>query len=125
MRPGEARRDFRRRALIVRMLFAFIALMYLIFHVSRFDTLTDVNAMDYAQIARNLKRGEGFTTSFIKPLGLTYEKSVENHYDLTYPPVHIGLVSAVMGALGENDRAVSHASGLAFLLTIPVIFVLA
>ncbi len=125
MRPDEARRDIRRKVLIVGMLFAFIALIYLVFHVSRFDTLGDVNAMDYAQIARHLKRGDGFTSSFIKPLGLTYETSVENHHDLAYPPLHIGFASVVMQALGENDRAVSHTSGLAFLLTVPLMFVLA
>ncbi|MBD3293694.1 MAG: hypothetical protein GF393_12275 [Armatimonadia bacterium] len=125
MRPDEARRSLRRQILIVGMLFAFIALIYLVFNVSRFERLTDVNALDYAQIARHLKRGEGFTTSFIKPLGLVYETSIENHHDLTYPPVHIGLTSVIMRALGENDRAVSHSSGLAFLLTIPVLFTLA
>ncbi|MGM0491590.1 MAG: ArnT family glycosyltransferase [Armatimonadota bacterium] len=125
MRPDEARREFRRKVLIVGMLFAFIALIYLIFHVSRFERLSDVNAVDYAQIARNLKRGEGFTTDFIKPLGLTYEASIENHHDLSYPPLHVALTSIMMRALGENDRAASHTSGLAFLLTIPVLFVLA
>ncbi|MGI5820086.1 MAG: ArnT family glycosyltransferase [Armatimonadota bacterium] len=125
MRPDEVRRELRRKVLIVGLLFTFIAMVYLVFNVSRFDQLSDVNAIDYAQIARNLARGEGFTTSFIKPLGLTYETSVENHIDLTYPPLHIGMISMMMRALGENDRAVSHASGLAFLLTIPVLFTLA
>lgn len=125
MRPDQARRSLRRRILIVGMLFAFVALIYLVFNVSRFEQLTDVNALDYAQVARHLKRGDGFTTSFIKPLSLVYETSVENHHDLTYPPLHIGLTSVMMRALGENDRAVSHSSGLAFLLTIPVLFTLA
>ena len=70
MRPDEVRRELRRKVLVAGMLFAFIALVYRIYNVSRFDSLTDVNAMDYAQIARNLMRGEGFTSSFIKPLGL-------------------------------------------------------
>ena len=125
MRPDEARRELRRKVLIVGILFAFIALMYLIFNVSRFENLADANAIDYAQIARHLSRGEGFTTSFIKPLGLVYETSVEHHPDLTYPPMHIALISAVMRVLGANDRAVSHSSGLAFLLTVPVLFTLA
>ncbi len=125
MRPDEARRELQRKVLIVGMLFAFIALMYLVFNVSRFETLADVNAIDYAQIARHLMRGDGFTTSFIKPLGLVYETSVEHHPDLTYPPLHVALISAVMRVLGANDRAVSHSSGLAFLLTIPVLFTLA
>ncbi len=125
MRPEEARSDLRRKVLIVGMLFAFIALMYLVYHVSQFNRLTDVNAMDYAQIARHLHRGDGFTTSFIKPLGLMYEPSVENHPDLTYPPVHIAVTSALMKVFGPTDRAVSHSSGFAFLLTIPLLLTLA
>ncbi len=125
MRLDEARHELRRKVLIVGLLFGFTALIYLIFQVSQFNDLADVNAMDYAQIARHLIRGEGFTSSFIKPLSLVYEPSIENHPDLTYQPLHVGVISAMMRVLGPEDRAVSHASGLAFLLSVPVLFVLA
>lgn len=125
MRPDEERQQLRRKILLVAILFAFIALIYLIYNVSRFDTLTNVNAIDYAQIARHIARGEGVITSFIKPLGLTYEPSISNHPDLTYPPLHMVWTAGIMKMLGENDRAVSHSSGLAFLLTVPLVFLLA
>ncbi len=125
MRPDEARRELWRRVLLVLMLLAGIALAYLIFNVSRFNRLTDVNAMDYAQIARHVLRDEGFTTSFIKPLSLVYHRSIENHPDLTYPPLHIMWTAGVMRVLGATDRAVAHSSGLAFLLTMPLVFWLA
>lgn len=125
MRPDADRQQLRRKILLVAILFAFIALIYLIYNVSRFDALTNINAMDYAQIARHVVRGEGFITSFIKPLSLTYEESITNHPDLTYPPVHMLWTAAVMRMLGEDDRSVSHSSGLAFLLTVPLIFLLA
>ncbi|NLO07159.1 MAG: hypothetical protein GX131_15135 [candidate division WS1 bacterium] len=124
MRPDDQSREIRRKLLIAAMLFAFIALVYLIFNVSRFEMLTDVNALDYAQVARHVARGEGFETSFIKPLGLTYETSIENHPELTYPPLHIAWTAALMRMLGENDRAASHSSGLAFLLTMPLLLLL-
>ncbi|MGD9495344.1 MAG: ArnT family glycosyltransferase [Armatimonadota bacterium] len=125
MRPHEVRRERWRRVLLVAVLLAGIALIYLVFNVSRFSLLGDANAMDYAQIARHVLRGEGFTTSFIKPLSLVFHRSVENHPDLTYPPGHILWTAAIMRVLGTTDRAVSHSSGLAFVLTMPLVFWLA
>ncbi len=106
------------------LLFLGILLIYLVFSVSRFDFVTDINALDYAQAARHLYRGEGFTTSFIKPLSLVYHRSVERHPELTYPPLHILTTSAVMHALGPTERAVTHSSGLAFVLTAPLVFLM-
>ncbi len=125
MRLDEAQRQKRRRVLLALMLFAGMALAYLVFNVSQFERLENINALDYAQIARHVLRGDGFQTSFIKPLGLVYERSIENHPDLTYPPIHILWTSVVMRLLGATDRAVSHASGFAFLLTLPLIFFVA
>jgi len=125
MRPEDARRDAWRRVLLALMLLGGIGLTYLIFNVSRFERLGDVNAMDYAQVARHVARGDGFVTSFIKPLSLVHVRRVEGHPDLTYPPLHIMWTAGMMKLLGANDRAVSHASGLAFLLTMPVVFWLA
>jgi len=107
------------------MLLLTIVFIYLIFNVSQFDEVSDANALDYAQIARHVYRGEGFTTSFIKPLSLVYNQSIENHPDLTYPPLHILWTSGMMRILGANDKAVAHSSGLAFLLGVPVVYLLA
>lgn len=125
MRADDQRQQLRRKIILVAILFAFIALIYLIYNVSRFDRLTNINAMDYAQIARHVVRGDGFITSFIKPLSLSYDPSITNHPDIIYPPVHMVWTAGVMRMLGENDRAVSHSSGLAFLLTVPLVFLLA
>ena len=107
------------------MLLLAIVFIYLVYNVSQFNQITDPNALDYAQIARHVYRGEGFTTSFIKPISLVYNQSIENHPDLTYPPLHVLWTAAMMKVLGPNDKAVSHASGLAFLLGVPVVYLLA
>ncbi len=125
MRPEDARREAWRRVLLALMLLGGIGLTYLIFNVSRFERLGDINAMDYAQIARHVARGDGFVTSFIKPLSVVHVRRIEGHPDLTYPPLHVVWTAGIMRLLGPNDRAVSHASGLAFLLTMPVVFWLA
>lgn len=102
-----------------------LVFIYLIYNVSQFEEVTDVNALDYAQIARHVYRGEGFTTSFIKPISLMYNQSIENHPELTHPPLHVLWTAGMMRLLGPNDKAVAHSSGLAFLLGLPVIYLLA
>ena len=97
--------------------------LYLIFMAGQFHGLTDENAMDYAQVAQNLAQGEGFTTNFIKPISLTRNASLDRHPDLTYPPLHPWLTSLVMRTIGTNDRAAALASGIPFLLTVPLVFV--
>ncbi len=98
--------------------------LYLVFMAGQFHGLTDANAMDYAQIAQNLAQGEGFTTNFIKPISLTVNSSIAHHPDLTHPPLHPWLTSLVMRAIGTNDRAAALASGIPFLLTVPLVFML-
>jgi len=96
--------------------------LYLVFMAGQFHGLTDANAMDYAQIAQNLAQGEGFTTNFIKPLSLTRNISLAHHPDLTHPPLHPWFTSLLMRAIGTNDRAAALASGIPFLLSVPLVF---
>jgi 4-amino-4-deoxy-L-arabinose transferase-like glycosyltransferase len=121
-RPGAPYQELWSRLGLGAVLFLGVVLVYLTFHVSRFETVADWNALDYAQIARHVYRGEGFTTSFIKPLSLAHHRSVADHPDLTYPPLHILWTSVTMHVFGPVDRAVAHSSGLAFILTAPLVF---
>lgn len=125
MRPDEVKREQWRRVVSVLLLFGGLAMVYLVFNASRFQELGDVNAMDYAQIARHVARGDGFITSFIKPISLIHSQSIERHPDLTHPPLHVYWVAGMMRLFGATDRAASHAGGLAFVLTIPLVFLLA
>jgi 4-amino-4-deoxy-L-arabinose transferase-like glycosyltransferase len=62
----------------------------------QFKGLDKREAMDMAQLARNLARGEGFTTSMIRPLSLWHLKTygpghdprLMNHPDLYNPPLY-------------------------------------
>lgn len=68
----------------------------LIYTASQFRGLEKREAMDQAQIARNLARGEGFTTQVIRPLSLWHLKNFSKdrdpkvlaHPDLTNPPLY-------------------------------------
>ncbi len=115
----------RGRQLALYMLVALaLLLLYLIFMFGQFKGLADTNALDYAQIARNLARGEGFTTQFIKPLSLTRSLRISQHPDVTYPPLHPWITSLFMRMLGPNQRAAALACGVPFLLSVPLVFIL-
>jgi 4-amino-4-deoxy-L-arabinose transferase-like glycosyltransferase len=98
--------------------------LYLVFMVHNLDAITDIDALDYAQIARNLAQGKGFSTDFIKPLTLTRITTLDQHPDLIYPPLHTLVTSVFIRALGANKRAIALACGVPFLLTLLVTYLL-
>ena len=70
------------------------------------------SAMDAAQIARNISRGRGFTTEFIRPLSIYLVKKKNhdpadkdparlygNHPDLGHPPVYPYILAGLMKVL--------------------------
>lgn len=80
------------------------------------------DAMDYASMGRNIARGEGVVSSYITPLGLQY-------YGVPHPnPWRAPLWPAVLGysmtVLGFHDNAVALTTGLFFVLTVPLIYLI-
>jgi hypothetical protein len=83
---------------------AFLAVA-VVFDLAAFRNLATRDAMDAAQVGRNVAEGRGFTTSFIRPLSLYLltkqggnESSntlpaVDRHPDLANPPVYPGLLA--------------------------------
>lgn len=99
------------------------AVLWLTYH-ARFQGLTLAEAMDYAQLARNIANGRGFVTSVVSPLGTNFSRDIMNHTDLTHPPL-FPIVSAVMfGAFGAKDSVLAATSALFYLLTIPLVYLL-
>jgi hypothetical protein len=72
------------------------AVLSLIYTAGQFRGLEKREAIDMAQLARNIARGEGFTTSVIRPVSLwhlrTYrddhDPKFEKHPDLYNPPLY-------------------------------------
>lgn len=87
--------------------------------------LVDPNAMDYAQIARHVSRGEGFTTSYIRPLSLQIVPRYERHPDLSYPPLYIGFMALLFKLVGASASTAVLASGLPFIAGAPLVYVFA
>jgi len=68
----------------------------LLYTAIKFRGLEYREAMDMAQLARNIARGEGFTTYLIRPLSLwqlkehspTHDPQIANHPDIYNPPLY-------------------------------------
>ncbi|MEN6545857.1 MAG: hypothetical protein ABFE07_07450, partial [Armatimonadia bacterium] len=102
-----------------------IAFIFVVFQAARMAEVSDPRAMDQAQIARNLSRGAGYTTRLLRPLSLSQIPQVENHPELVNAPLHPVCMSIMFRIFGPSARTVSWTSGLAFLLTIPLVLWLA
>ena len=81
----------------------------LVYTANQFRGLEKREAMDAAQLARNLARGEGFTTSIIRPVALwhlkTYRPDHDPHFDHhpdTYNPPLYPLALAALFRLMPN-----------------------
>ena len=98
-----------------------IVFVYVVFQASRGSEAIDLRAMDQAQMARNLARGAGFTTEFIRPLSLARIPQISNHPDLYQAPLHPVFMSLLFRAFGASPRVISWSSGILFLLTLPLV----
>jgi hypothetical protein len=69
--------------------------------------LRNAEAMDYAQVARNLMNGEGFTTKYIRPASMWYliehsskhDPMMQRHPDIVHPPLYPAVLSVFFRAL--------------------------
>jgi hypothetical protein len=90
-----------------------------------FSGFNNAEALDFAQLARHLARGDGFVTSAIVPLSLAFVPRLEAHPSLHHPPL-FPLWEALLFRLGGVRPAMAAlASGSAWLLTLWFIYALA
>ncbi len=74
-----------------------------------FRGLFEPEAMEQAQIARQIARGEGRTTKVLRPLQLMDAAKVENHLDFdqikdaNYAPLHTYVLSLALSVTGADD----------------------
>ncbi len=94
----------RGKTVVYWVLLVLLALsLSLVYTASQFRGLDKREAMDQAQLARNLATGKGFTTDVIRPLSLWQLKTfradhkalVENHPDLINPPLYPALLAGL------------------------------
>src|SRR6266571_6888367 len=101
---------------LIRLLLAMLALLALValYDLREYKNFSTAEAMDSAQLARNIADGKGFTTLFIRPLSihLVEQRQIEvaqrtndfallksGHPDLANPPVYPTLLAGLMKVL--------------------------
>jgi 4-amino-4-deoxy-L-arabinose transferase-like glycosyltransferase len=85
-----------------------------------------VEAIDAAQVARQVSNGQGFSTKFLRPLSLAVHpaKAGENYPDLYQAPLYPLLLGLGFTVFPDNDRTVTYFSALIFFLTLLALFFL-
>ncbi|NJK90967.1 MAG: hypothetical protein HC904_03500 [Blastochloris sp.] len=76
----------------------------------QFNGFSQPEAMDQAQVARQIARGEGFTTKFVRPVILKYmtegksasELNLQKLPDMVHPPVYPYLLAAAFKVTGVS-----------------------
>ena len=100
------------------------ALLLWIYNGHMVSGLVRADAMDYAQLGRNLLNGHGLTTYILRPLALTHGSNAMAQPDVTHGPLYPLLIALAFGVLGVKDGTVQAVSGLFFILTVPMLIFL-
>lgn len=95
-----------------------------LFYRAHFQGLVNPDAMDFAQLGRNLSGGQGFVTYILRPLALTQGDNPLHQPDVTHGPLFPLFLALAFGAAGVRDNVVAAMSGLFYVLTCPVLFLL-
>ncbi|MGC4046132.1 MAG: glycosyltransferase family 39 protein [Armatimonas sp.] len=111
-------------AIIAFGLLAIPLVLLVLYYKTMFFGLANNAAMDYAQLGKNLADGRGFTTFYIRPLALTHGDNLMNQPDLINSPLFPFLLALSFGARGATDASAVQVSGLFYLLTVPVLYLL-
>ena len=115
----------RRRVIGGALLVTLPALAILYMMAARFDGLIEQKALHYAQVARNLASGQGFTTSVITPFGLSQTPQLNDHPDLWCAPMYVFWQTTAYRAVWSSDRVSALASGGAWVLLLWASFFIA
>ena len=87
-----------------------------------FAGLNTSEALDFAQLGRNLSEGHGFVTYVLRPLALTHGSNPLRQPEMMHGPLFPFCLALLFGGMGANDVAAANTSGLFYLLTIPLIY---
>lgn len=86
--------------------------------------LGHADAMDYAQLARNILRGRGYTTYVLRPLLAAPALLGQPVPDTTHGPLYPGVLALLFGILGVRDNVVILFSEACYVVTTFCLFLL-
>jgi hypothetical protein len=117
--PSEAR--LRRICLWVAFLLGPPALLFFYAKLT-FAGLIHPEALDFAQLGRNLSAGRGFMTDVIRPLSLIHGTDPLRQPEVVHGPLFPLFLALAFGAVGAKDWAVLLVTGFFFLATLPLVY---
>lgn len=97
-------------------------LLLAVYYKQLFSGLVNPEAMDFAQLGRNLSAGHGFSTYFLRPLALDHGGDVLRQPELIHGPLFPLLLAIAFAIGGARDSIAAAVSGLFYLATIPVVY---
>jgi hypothetical protein len=100
-------------------------LVVLVVLAGKFQGLQSPAAMDQAQVARSLARGEGFSTRLIRPLSLVFHTRLQRHPDLYNPPAYPFVLSLAYRLRHPSDKMTAVTGGGLWILSVWLTFALA
>jgi 4-amino-4-deoxy-L-arabinose transferase-like glycosyltransferase len=113
-----------RRYLLIVVAFILPPLLLFFYFNFRFAGLANPDALDYAHLGRNISSGRGFVTYILRPLALTHGDNPLRQPDVTHGPLYPFILALAFGAFGAKEIVAAAVSGLFYLLTIPVLYLL-
>ncbi len=99
------------------------SLVWFLYYDNYFTGLILNDAMDYAGIARNVARGQGFISQYLTPLSLAHHGVPQP--DMWRAPLWPLALAGFQKALGFTDEASALGSGFFFVAAAPLVFLLA
>lgn len=119
LEPSEAR--LRRICLTLALLIGPPALLFLYAKLT-FVGLTNPEALDFAQLGRNLSAGRGFMTDVVRPLAMSHGADPLRQPEVVHGPLYPIMLALAFGALGAREWVAALVSSLFFLATLPVVY---
>jgi len=104
------------------LLFIFSTVIFLLLILLRQRFLVFPDSLNYATVAREVSRGNGFTTKQIRPLSLFFDNNYQNHPTLVRPPLYPLLVAISQKIFGYVGFASIFVNLLAFSAIPPSIY---
>jgi 4-amino-4-deoxy-L-arabinose transferase-like glycosyltransferase len=100
--------------------------VFLIAYATGFNGLAEPAAMHDAQLARSLAEGSGFYSASVTPLRLLFDTDPRSPRkpDVSTPPAGPAFLAIVFVVFGPSDSAAALASGIAYVVSVAVVFLL-
>jgi len=92
-------------------------LVFVFFFQANFRALHMPEAMEAAQLARHISRGEGYTTSLLRPLTLHAERPVTAQPETLHAPLYPLVLAVAFNLFAPTDRTVALVATLCGMLT--------